>query len=260
VTRFLFGSVPAELRRSVVPILAAALLFFGSGIATYLGVVRNPALVDELVSPLMIDRAEADAARARSGDRTYIQIEDYERPLVATRVLSNNVQVAFLAFATGLSAGILTVLILLYNGISIGAVLGLFSTRGVGHIIGDFVIAHSAFELTAICISAGAGFLIAGGILLPGARTRGEALVLQGRRALRLLTAAGLMLIFAGAIEGLISPRTDLPYGFKVAVFAVSALLIVVYASLGRGPAPDETREVMAYGGLAAGARVPRAP
>jgi uncharacterized membrane protein SpoIIM required for sporulation len=134
-----------------------------------------------------------------------------------------------------LTAGIFTVLLLLFNGVSIGAAFGLFETRGVLHLIGDFVIAHSVFELSAICIAGGAGFLIARAILLPGARTRPEALVQEGRRALRLLCAAALFLVFAGAIEGLISPRVDVGFAFKAGVAMVSALLIVLYAALGSG-------------------------
>jgi uncharacterized membrane protein SpoIIM required for sporulation len=246
--RYVFVTVPAELRRSRLPIIAAALLFFGSGAASYLGVVRQPELIDEMLSPGIIDRAEQSAARVSTGDRRYIDIEDYARPMLATSVIRNNVQVAFMAFASGITAGIFTVLLLLVNGVSIGSVLGLFHTKGVGAIIGDFVIAHAVFELIAICIAAGAGFLIAGALLLPGALTRREALVVQGRRALRLLTAAALFLLVAGVIEGLISPRVDLPFALKAAVAGVSGVLVVLYWSLARGAAvEEEPGEVMAY-------------
>ena len=239
ILEFVFATVPGELRRSWAPILTAAVLFFGSGLVAGVAVVNNPSLIEELVSPGMIDRAEHDAARAQTGDRRYVDVEDYARPMLASRVLSNNVQVAFMAFASGLSAGVITLLILLMNGVSIGSVMGLFAVKGVLDVIGDFVIAHSVFELSAICVSAGGGFLIAKAILLPGAITRREALVLNGRRALRLLTAAALFLLFAGAIEGLISPRADLPFGFKLGVAGFSALVMTLYTILGRGVQPD---------------------
>jgi uncharacterized membrane protein SpoIIM required for sporulation/uncharacterized RDD family membrane protein YckC len=245
--RFFFVTVPAEIRRSAVSILAAALLLFGSGAVAYIGVVRNPTLAEALVPPGMIDRAEVDAARARAGDATYIDVEDYARPLIASTVFRNNVQVTFLAFASGLTAGIATVLLLLANGISIGAAIGLFATKGIGHLIIGFVTAHGVFELTAICIAAGGGFRIASAILLPGVRTRREALVLEGRRALRLLAAATVFLAFAGAIEGLISPRTDIGFGVRIAVAVVSALLIAAYLTLGRGRVAAERTEAMAY-------------
>jgi len=234
IRRFLFASVPAELRRSKLPILGAALLLFGSGATAWLAVLRNPLLVEELVPPGMIDRAEVDAARARSGDAAYIDVEDYARPIIASSVFRNNVQVTFFAFASGLTAGVFTVVLLLLNGISIGAAIGLFQSLGVARLIIEFIVGHSVFELSAICIAAGAGFIIAGAILLPGAKARREALVLEGRRALRLLAAAAIFLLFAGAIEGLISPRTDLGLSFKIAVAAASALAIAAYATLGR--------------------------
>ena len=233
VSRFLLHTVPRELQQSLGPIALAALLLFGSGAAAFLGVVNSPVLIEQMVSPHMIDRAEQDAARAASGDRRYIDVEEYERPILSTRVLTNNVRVAFVVFASGLTAGVMTVIVLLLNGVSIGSVFGLFATKGVLPIIGGFAIAHSVFELTAICIAAAAGFLIASAILLPGARTRREALVSQGQRALRLLAAATLFLLFAGAIEGLISPRVDLSFAFKAVVAAISGLMILLYASLG---------------------------
>jgi uncharacterized membrane protein SpoIIM required for sporulation/uncharacterized RDD family membrane protein YckC len=246
IARFLLVTVPAEVRRSAAPIIAAAVLLFGSGAAAYVAVVGEPATAELLVPAGMIDRAETDAARARAGDASYIDVDAYARPLLTSSVMRNNVQVTFLAFASGLTAGILTVVLLVLNGISIGAAIGLFASKGVGHLIVDFITAHGPFELTAICIAAGGGFLIATAMLLPGPRTRREALVLQGRRALRLLAAAALFLVFAGLIEGLISPRTDLGYAFKLTVALVSVLAIAAYLSLGRSE-PIETEEDLAY-------------
>lgn len=240
VLRFLFVAVPGELRRSARPILAAAVLLFGSATAAYVAVVRDPALVEQMVPAGMIDRADRDARRARAGDLRYVDIENYARPIVASAVFSNNAQVTFLAFASGLTAGVFTVLLLLTNGLSIGAAVGLFQTRGVVRLILEFVIAHSVFELSAICIAGGAGFIIAGALLMPGARTRGEALVAAGRRALRLLAIAVLLLVFAGTFEGLVSPRTDLGLGVKLGFAGASALLLALYASLGRGAAQEE--------------------
>ncbi len=236
--RFVFVGIPVELRRSWLPILSAALLFFASATATFIATTRDPRLIDELIGPGMIDRAEVDAARARSGDARYIDVEDYVRPALASSIMRNNVQVTFLAFASGLTAGVLTLLLLISNGVSIGAAVGLFATHGIARIILDFVIAHSVFELSAICIAAGGGFLIAGGLLLPGPRTRREALVAEGRRALRLLGAATLLLVCAGTIEGLISPRTDVPFALKALIAGSSALVLALWWNSGRQSAP----------------------
>jgi uncharacterized membrane protein SpoIIM required for sporulation len=145
------------------------------------------------------------------------------------------------------TAGVLTILALVMNGMGIGAAFALYTNHGVFHLIRDFVIAHSVLELSAICIAAGGGFLLGLALLLPGARTRREALVINGRRAIRLITASTLMLLAAGTIEGLISPRTDIPFGVKAGVAASTALLLAFWFSRGRNDEEESPAEEFAY-------------
>ncbi|MBX6333411.1 MAG: stage II sporulation protein M, partial [Gemmatimonadaceae bacterium] len=247
--QFLLVSVPRELRRSAVPILAAAGLLFAPMAITYRAVVRTPSLAKTLLPAAMIDRATEGAAHAKRGDRTYVRIRDFERPVMASRIISNNVQVTYTVFAAGITAGIGTVLTLVFNGVSIGAVMGLYATKGVFNQLGEFVLPHSVFELSAICIAGGGGLLIAAALLLPGARTRREALVINGRRAIRLITASTILLLFAGTIEGLISPRTDIPVAVKIGIAIACAVALAAYVSLGGrgGAGSDEPAEEFAY-------------
>ena len=136
---------------------------------------------------------------------------------------------------------------LVFNGVSIGAGFGLYANHGVFNQIRDFVIAHSVLELSAICIAAGGGFLLAWAMLLPGARTRREAFVINGRRAIRLISASTIMLLAAGTIEGLISPRTDIPFAAKASVAAATAILLAFWFSRGRGDEEDSPAEEFAY-------------
>jgi len=214
VATFLLSTIPRELRRSLVYILVAAACMFGPMAITYHVVMTDPATAARLLPATMIDRANEGVARAKRGDRTYIPLSSFQRPVMASTIISNNVQVVFVAFA-------------------LGAAMGLYASRGIFSQIGEFVIPHSVFELSAICIAAGGGLLLGSALLLPGALTRREALVVKGRRAVRLLAAAVIMLIFAGTIEGLISPRTDIPLGIKFGIAGLSALALLSYASLG---------------------------
>jgi uncharacterized membrane protein SpoIIM required for sporulation len=87
--------------------------------------------------------------------------------------------------------------------------------------------------LSAICIAGGGGLLIAKGILLPGERTRKDALVANGRRAINLVAASTLFLLVAGTLEGLVSPRVW-PMTWKLTISGATALLMIGYLSLGR--------------------------
>jgi uncharacterized membrane protein SpoIIM required for sporulation/uncharacterized RDD family membrane protein YckC len=244
--RYLTSAVPAEIRGSWMQIALAALLLFGPAIATYLAIVRSPQLAYELMPAGMIERAESARAREALGEGYLPKDEEAPLPLLASEVATNNIGVTFAAFASGMTAGVLTVFLLAFNGVMIGGAVGLFASMGVGHLIWAFVAPHGVLELFAICVAGGGAFHLASAILLPGARTRREALVVRGRRAIRLIAGATLLLVVAGAIEGFISPRVW-PIEWKFAVSAVTAVFLALFLSLGRRGAADDVAERFAY-------------
>lgn len=244
--RYVLRDCPREIRRSWRQVALAALLLFGPAAASYIAVVRHPAVAPELLPAGMIDRAENAVRRGRTGG-DYVRVAAGERPAMASWIIANNVQVTYLAFAAGISAGIGTVLALVTNGVSIGAGVGLYRSKGIARVILAFVAAHGVLELSAICLGGGAGFLLAQAILLPGALTRREALVVQGRRALRLVAAATLFLACAGSLEGLVSPDPMVPDDVKFLVAGLTGVAILCYASLGRLTTETADAEENAY-------------
>lgn len=247
VWRFLGVSVPREIRRSGLAILAAALCLFGPIAVTWRAVVRDPSLEAALLPPGMIDRANEGVARLKKGDHTYVRIRDFERPMMASSIIANNVQVTIGVFVGGITAGVFTVLMLVLNGVSIGAVLGLYTNKGILVQILEFVTPHSVFELSAICIAGGAGLLVARALLLPGSLTRREALVVQGRRAIRLIAASTMLLVVAGSLEGLVSPRTDISEHVKLVIAGTCAVVLLLYAFVAGRWGEEAPAESFAY-------------
>jgi hypothetical protein len=113
-------------------------------------------------------------------------------------------------------------------------------------------------ELSAICIGAAAGLLIAGAMLIPGNRTRRRAFADNGARAMRLMTAASLMLVVAGSIEGMISPIPYWPLSLKLIVSAITLVLMIAYLRGGLQETASLDLEVAVHdgGGHAAGRNV----
>jgi uncharacterized membrane protein SpoIIM required for sporulation len=213
-----------------------------------------------MVSTSMLQRADEGVRRARSGEG-YIQDPQLFRPVMASAIVANNVQVSFAAFAGGIAFGVVTVILLLANGISLGAVTGLYVSKGIGRLLLAFVAPHGVLELFAICVAAGGGLLLAAALLLPGARSRRAALADNGRRAARLLAGSTLLLLAAGSLEGLVSPIEWWPLEGKLAVSATTLVLLVVYLLEGREPVPAAPRRGGQRDALALGAvREPRAP
>jgi uncharacterized membrane protein SpoIIM required for sporulation/uncharacterized RDD family membrane protein YckC len=224
---------PREVRRSARPILLAALLMFGPAIIAYTAVVRDPSVARVFIPPAMLDRAEDGVRRAREG-RGYISDPELFRPVMATSIIANNVQVAFSAFALGIGLGLGTVLVLVTNGVSLGGVFGLYASKGIATLLLKFVAPHGVLELTAICVAGGAGLLLAAAVLVPGDRTRSAALRENGRRAIRLVAATVVLLLVAGTLEGFVSPIETWPLGGKLAVSAATAVFLVIYLLGGR--------------------------
>lgn len=225
VLRFLSLDVPAEVRRSWRPVAFAAVFLFLPWTIAHVGVVREPQIAAAFLPLELLERAEQ--SRADSSGR-YVDVPEVFRPVMASQIIANNVQVSIGAFAFGVTAGLGTVFLLVFNGIALGGVTGLYASKGVMSTLLGFIAPHGVLELTAITISGGAGLLIASALLLPGGRTRRDALVENGRRAITLMAAVVLFLIVAGVVEGLISPA-DSPLRAKLAISGGTALALFLY-------------------------------
>jgi uncharacterized membrane protein SpoIIM required for sporulation/uncharacterized RDD family membrane protein YckC len=228
---YLLRDFPAAVVESYVYVLVAFLMFIVPAAAAYVMIRERPSIAEEVMPQVMISRAEQAAAREDEG-RTYAQTGAEERPMVAALIITNNIQVSFGVFVGGLTCGLLTAWLLLTNGMMLGFGLGLFKNYGVLSYLTTFVAGHGILELTAIFISAGAGFRMAQALIAPGDRTRRDALVIEGRIAVRMIGAVVTLLAIAGTIEGLLS-TSDAPAMWKYGVSAASAVLLVLYLASG---------------------------
>ena len=223
-----WAGFPRSVRRLHRPILLAALLFFGPMVATYAAVDGDPLLARSLVGPGMFTRAENTVKDDIDAQYLETEIGATDMPVLSSQLITNNIGVTFIAFAGGFLAGAGTLYVLLLNGVSIGAALGAYANEGVLGVILAFVFSHGFLELGAICIAGGAGFGLGSALLMPGRRTRAEALRERGRTFVSLLAGTSLMLVIAGLIEGFYSPST-LPAVAKFTFGSATAVLMVLY-------------------------------
>ncbi len=234
VIHFMAHDVPREIRRSWRHVAVASALLFVPAVATIVAIVRDPALATRMLSAGMIARAEEGQQRGQTGADYLPNGEDERGSALSAFLMTNNIKVALMAFAGGITAGVLTVFALVFNGVAaLGAGVGLYITKGIGKQILGFVAAHGVLELSAICLAGAAGLLIATAMLIPGDRTRREALAANGVRSLHLVACVVLFLIMAGVIEGNISP-SKLPDSAKYATAVITAIWMGWYLSLGR--------------------------
>lgn len=225
---FFAVTFPAALWHARHFIAISAAVFLVPALALGVWVAGSPAALDAAVPTELRDGYVEEEFEA------YYEVS----PEFAAAVGTNNIQVGILAFASGIAFCVLTVLILLYNGASIGVVGGLFGA--VGRLDVFFfggILPHGLLELTAVFVAGGAGLRLGWTLLDPGDRPRPAALVEEGRRAV--VIVLGLVVVFgvAALIEGFIT-GSALPAWLRVGVGALAWLLFCVYGYvLGRSAA-----------------------
>jgi uncharacterized membrane protein SpoIIM required for sporulation/uncharacterized RDD family membrane protein YckC len=244
VFRFVLSDVPAEIRRSWRPIALAVVALFLPLTIAMTAVIQHPEVAPAFIPVTMLDRAQDGIKRAQAGTG-YVEDPQILRPVLASSIIANNVQVTFFTFAGGITAGGLTMLLLLLNGVSIGGILGLYQSKGILPLLLAFVAPHGVLELSAICIAGGAGFLVAAALLIPGRRTRRRALAENGRRAITLVCGSSLLLVIAGSLEGLVSPIPYWPLELKLIVSALTTLFLILYVRGGPRQEAAATRNTV---------------
>jgi uncharacterized membrane protein SpoIIM required for sporulation len=197
----------AEIRRTAPFILVAIVLLVVVAGVSWLWVARSPEARLGLIPP-----AARDAIRKFSGSRSPNLPPS---PALATVIFFNNVQVAFLAFALGISIGIGTVYLVVQNALMLGVLAAAFGAGGHGAAFWALILPHGILELTAICIAAGAGLRIGWAIVDPGDRPRGRALSEEATSAVVVVLGVIPAFLLAALIEGFVS-GTGVPHDVQV--------------------------------------------
>jgi uncharacterized membrane protein SpoIIM required for sporulation len=162
---------------------------------------------------------------------------------LAGQILTNNIQVSFVAFAGGILAGVGTTLVLLYNGALLGGVAGLTMAAGRTGPFLSLVAPHGVLELSVIAVSGAAGFSVGWALIDPGRRSRRVALGLGARRGAEIVLGTMPWFVLAGVVEGFVTP-TALPLAGAI---TVGLLVAAPYWALvfwrGRPEPPPEPAE-----------------
>ncbi len=223
---------PAAIRQARVYVAVACLTFLLPAATGYFLMREQPALALDLLPEVMIERADAGAERIAEG-RRYVDVSLGDRPLMASGIITNNVRVAIACFAGGIFLGVGSLVLLGYNGLSIGAAAGHFANRGLLGYLMEFILGHGLLELFAIWVAGAAGVLLGRSLVSPGDMSRSDALVVNGRLAVRMVGAAAVLLIVAGLIEGFISAG-DGNVAFRAAASVGSLAFLAAYLVNGR--------------------------
>jgi len=236
---FVAAGFPRLVRSQAALMWTSLALFALPLLAMYLLMLWRPELVNHVLDPAqvaqferMYDSSDPDRALGRESGDDWRMFGHY---------IMNNVSIGLRTFAGGLLAGVGTIFVLVFNGISIGTVAGYLQAVGHGGPLFRFICTHGALELSAIVIAGGAGLRLGLALVAPGNRRRRDALVHAGRIGARLSLGVALMLLGAAFIEAFWSSIAWLPdlLRFSVAGLLWAAVLAWLWRGGRGGEDPD---------------------
>jgi len=222
VWHFLSATFPREARRSWRPIGACIAITVISATIAYTSVTADPVNAYALLPGMEVPLVNKSLHDSNFGfDRSFA-------PAVSSQIITNNIRVAAIAFAGGITCGALTLWIILQNGLMVGGLGAIFAHAHFGLDFWATIAPHGVIELTAIQIAGGAGLLIAAGILMPGRVRRADAILRNARRAGTLVLGTAAMLVVAGLIEGFLTPQR---FGIEVriGVGTITGIALIAY-------------------------------
>ena len=147
-----------------IAIVAAIVLLFGPAALAGAWGMNDP--------PAAIGVVPSDFRPVAEEERPWEDMSPDEQAAFSSAVLTNNIRVTLLAFAGGITLGLLTALVLIYNGIILGAIAGLMIEAGNGTAFVNLVTGHGVLELSCIVVAGAAGLSFGWAIVEPGHGTR----------------------------------------------------------------------------------------
>ena len=136
----------------------------------------------------------------------------------ASAIMTNNIKVTLAAYALGITAGVGTAAVLIFNGVLLGGMFAALAHYRMAFALFDFVVAHGVLELSIIAVAGGCGLFIGDALLAPGSLSRKEALQERARATVDLVIFNAGCLVAAGVVEGFISPYAGIPFIIKLTI------------------------------------------
>jgi len=225
---FVLHRFPGLVFRLRGVLLASVLLLIAGAMCGYVAVVQEPDLYFSFVPEAMAGERSPAASREELLEALGPEHDIDALTLFASQLFDNNARIGMLAFALGVFGGLPAALLVLSNGLTLGAYVAIHQPHNLLTEVWAWLLPHGVTELLALCLGAAAGLHVGLGWLLPGRHGRLAAIAVRGREgALVVLGAVG-MLIIAALIEGffrqLVSDMTA-----RYAMAAATGLLWLLY-------------------------------
>jgi uncharacterized membrane protein SpoIIM required for sporulation len=202
LARFFRVGWPAAVRALWRETLASALIFLLAVLVGGVLVMRDADWYGSIMPGAMSQGRDPTASTAFLKSVLHDSHHGQGLSAFAAWLFTHNAQIALLAFALGFAFCLPTALLVAQNGLSLGALLALYASRGLAPQLCAWLFIHGVTELLATILAGAAGFRIGWAVMFPGSRARLDAAADAGRVAGAVMAGVVIMLVVAGVLEG----------------------------------------------------------
>lgn len=141
----------------------------------------------------------------------------------------NNIMVSFNIFASGVFTSLFPGLMLMQNGVMVGAFETFFYHHGLLWEATLAIMLHGTLELSAIVVAGAGGLAMGNSWLFPGTYSRLESFKRGARRGLKIVVGTVPVFIIAAFIESYVTRHTHIGDWFRLSVILLSAVFVIWY-------------------------------
>ncbi|MDQ2086206.1 stage II sporulation protein M [Herbivorax sp. ANBcel31] len=219
--KFLIVEFPLLINSNIKPIMLSTFIFL---LGTLISFVLTVISVDNAIAFFPAEMVE-EIMNRDFDSHTVV----WDAAIQSSFILTNNIRVGILVFIFGITLGVGSAYVLLYNGYMLGTLAGLYFLNNENLLFWSLILPHGIIELAAIFICGGAGLIIGYALINPGKYSRKDAFIIKGKIAIKLLLGTIPLYIVAGFIEGYFTPTQRVSDVFKIFFSIITLGLLVLY-------------------------------
>jgi uncharacterized membrane protein SpoIIM required for sporulation len=230
--RMFWYTFPATFQRHVAAFWLAAAIMLGGTV--FGGVALR---IDSEAKPILLPFEHLQGSPAERVAREEHAKKNHisgEQTSFSAFLMTHNIRISIFTFASGVLAGVGTIILLFYNGVILGAVTVDYVSAGQAKFLLGWLLPHGVVEIPSILIAGQAGLLLGATIVGWKSRLRlGERLRQVGPDLTVLAFGFAVLLVWAGLVEAFFSQWHEpvMPYSLKIGFGLVELLILVLFLS-----------------------------
>ncbi|GAB2653345.1 stage II sporulation protein M [Kribbella swartbergensis] len=219
ISKYFLVSFPAALYASRRWWLTIGLLFYLVAAWSAWRIITRPEVVDSIMTSAQVQELVDKQFASYYSENP---AQDF-----AFQVWINNATISAAVLALGILL-IPSVFILWDNAINLGVVGGLMIGHDRADVFFGLITPHGLLELTAVFVASAAGLRLGWAWIVPGPRTRMQAVAWTGRATVGMAIGLAAILLVTGIIEAFVTP-SGLPTAVRVGIGVLAEIGFVLY-------------------------------